>query len=68
MTAGAGAASRVLSAARWVFHHSLSRAVRDQKVRKAQRVVSPWPTAHRTRRRCPATERAVRAVEMACCP
>ncbi|CAM5502639.1 hypothetical protein SMICM304S_12145 [Streptomyces microflavus] len=40
----------------------------DQKVRNTHRVSSPAPSAQRTRRRCPATDRAVRALLMACCP
>ncbi|KOU00569.1 hypothetical protein ADK56_04705 [Streptomyces sp. MMG1522] len=65
-----------------MFHHSLSRAVRDQNVRKVQRTspLLPLPLAapapvpvpvvslERTRRRWPATERLFSEVLMACWP
>ncbi len=57
-----------VSVARYAVHHSLSLAVRDQNVRKTQRVSSPASTAHRTRRKWPATDNAVSAFEIACWP
>ncbi|KOU45131.1 hypothetical protein ADK56_34075 [Streptomyces sp. MMG1522] len=63
-----------------MFHHSLSRAVRDQNVREIQRTSPPLPlpapvpvpvpvvSLERTRRRWPATERLFSEVPMACWP